>query len=109
MCGFCLVKHQHKHLIIKGCNAASKWSDLNQSSLYKCIFIYFLHRDGEGRWDKGEKPKSKVVLKKDVDTMNEVDMMGLKSDEDTVNKVDMMGLKRHEHQEMAKMERVRPT
>ena len=77
MCGFCLVKHQHKHLIIKGCNAASKWSDLNQSSLYKCIFIYFLHRDGEGRWDKGEKPKSKVVLKK--------------------------------HQEMAKMDRVRPT
>ena len=50
-----------------------------------------------------------MVLKKDVDTMNEVDMMGLKSDEDTVNKVDMMGLKRHEHQEMAKMERVRPT
>ena len=54
-------------------------------------------------------PKSKVVLKKDVDTMNEMDMMGLKSDEDTVNKVDMMGLKRHEHQEMAKIERVRPT
>ena len=100
MYGFCLgkhcnvVKHQHKHLIIKGCNAALKWSNLNQSSLYKYIFIYFLHRDGEGRWDKGEKPKSKVVLK---------------SDEDTMNKLDMIGLKRHEHQEMAKMERVRPT
>ena len=50
-----------------------------------------------------------MVLKKDVDTMNEVDMMGLKSDKDTVNRVDMMGMKRHEHQEMAKMERVRPT
>ena len=101
-----------------------EWSYLNQRSLYRYIFIYFQHRDREGRWDKGEKPKSKVVLKKDVDTMNEVDMMGLKSDEDTVNKVDMMGLKkdedtmnkvdmmglkRHEHQEMAKMERVRPT
>ena len=91
-----MVKHQLKHLIIKGCNAnvASKWSDLNKSSLFKYVFIYFLHRDGEGRWDKGEKPKSKVVLKKD---------------DDTVNKVDMMGLKRHEHQEMAKMERVRTT
>ena len=80
--------------MIKGCNAALKWSDLNQSSLCKYVFIYFLHRDGEGRWDKGEKPKSKVALKKDKDTMN---------------KVDMMGLKRDEHQEMAKMERVRTT
>ena len=72
----------------------SKWSDLNKSSLFKYVFIYFLHRDGEGRWDKGEKPKSKVVLKKD---------------KNTVNKVDMMGLKRDEHQEMAKIERVRTT
>ena len=96
-------------MIIKGCNAALKWSNLNQSSLYKYIFIYFLHRDGEGRWDKGEKPKSKVVLKKDKVTVNKVDTMGLKKDKNTVNKVDMMGLKRDEHQEMAKMERVRTT
>jgi len=71
-----------------------------QGESYDNVFVHFKpsdrnwYRDGEGRWDKGEKPKSKVALKKDKDTMN---------------KVDMMGLKRHEHQEMVKMERVRPT